>query len=193
VNHRTLIAGGLAAGLALLLAGCGPGLNTTDGPFGRSATQAGDFGECLSLPRGSVATFGATSFSNSGTGQEKIEKVTPVGPHDLRLLTAWVVPVTGHALIGDFGGYPPYGMKGFSFGPLPPGWQWGERQRADGAVIPHTPGHNAINLLLVVKASGVEGTMKDVYVYYESGGTHYRLDLSFFIQLYNGNLLGCMT
>jgi hypothetical protein len=193
VNRCILTAEGLAAALALLLAGCGSGLNTTDGPFGRSATHAGDFGECLGLPRGSVATFGATSFSNSGAGQEKIEKVTLVGPHDLRLLTAWVVPVTGTTLIGDFGGYPPNGMKGYSFPSLPPGWQWEQRQRADGAVIPHTPGHDAINLLLVVKASGAEGTMKDVYVYYESGSTHYRLDLSFFIQLYNGNLQGCMT
>jgi hypothetical protein len=183
VNRCVIIAGGLAAGLALMLAGCGSGLNA-DGPFGNSnAPYSG--GQCLSVPRGAVATIAATDFPNHG-GPARIEQVTLVGARDLRLVAAWAVPITGTDLLGVFPGYPPLGLNRAFPGKPAPGVQWGRRQRADGAVIRHTPGQDVINLVLVVKASAVTGVATDVYVDYESGGTHYRLDLRFFIRLFNG-------
>lgn len=182
MNCRAVIAGGLAAGLALLLAGCGaasvPKLN---GPFGKDSPG----GDCMPVPRGEVATVASQEWPNSG-GTARIEKIILVGSHDLRLVAAWVVPVTGTDLIGVFAGYPPLGTKGDGPGSLAPGIEWADRQRADGAVIPHTAGHNVFNLVLVVRPSGVLGSVKDIYVDYAVGSTHYRLDLHFFLKVFNG-------
>jgi hypothetical protein len=188
VISRTRIAGGLAAGLALLLAGCAGSAPNSVGPFGGAPKSS--IGECLFAPRGSVATLAASAFANSG-GPGRISKITLVDPHDIKIVTAWVVPDTGLDLIGVFAGYPPLGIKGLGPPSIPPGIQWRHRQRADGALIPHTPGQDSINLVLVLKASGVKGTVKDVYIYYEAGGNNYRLDLAFAIQLFNGNKHGC--
>lgn len=183
------MAGGLAAGLALLLAGCGTGPKT-NGPFGNSnAPYSG--GQCIPVPPGDVATIAAKDFPNPGR-QARIDNVTLVGAHDLRLVAAWAVPITGTDLMGVFAGYPPYGIQGKNgFPGVVPGVLWDRRQRADGAKIPHTPGQDTINLVLVVKASGVEGTSKTVYVDYESGGNHYRLDMRFFMKVFNGVPDGC--
>ena len=35
------------------------------------------------------------------------------------------------------------------------------------------------------------GSSKDVYVNYQSGSTHYRLDLHFFMRVYNRKRGGC--
>src|SRR5580704_17131342 len=117
--------GGLAAGLALLLAaGCSSGLST-DGPFGKSASGLGS--ECLPVPRNGVGTFAPLAFGNSG-GPARITRVTLVGVHDLQVVAAWVVPITGPDLMGVFSGYPP--------GPpaaQAPSIQWNRRQHADGA------------------------------------------------------------
>jgi hypothetical protein len=53
-------------------------------------------------------------------------------------------------------------------------------------VIAHTRGQDEFNLVLVLKATGVSGTSKDVYIDYESGGAHYRLDLHFNMKVING-------
>jgi hypothetical protein len=178
--------GGLAVGLALLLAGCSIGLNT-DGPFGPSATDVGS--QCFWTPRNGVGTFGALVFGNSG-GQARVDKVTLVGSRHLRIVAAWAVPITGNDLLGVFQGYPPNGING-SAGPLAPGVQWGHRQRADGAVIPHIRGQDVINLVLVLKPSGRDGTARTEYVYYHSGSTRYLLNMGVGIQVFNGNEHGC--
>jgi hypothetical protein len=188
VNRLAPIAGGLAAGLALLLAGCGGNGVHTDGPFGNSNVP-GDGGECVAVPPGSVGTIGATEFPNPG-GPARIGKVTLVGAHDLLLVAAWVVPVTGNDLMGVFPGYPPPGPEAHGL-KLSPGVHWAQRQPADGAKIPHTPGHEVINLVLVIKASGAKGTSKTVYIDYKSGGTNYRLDLHFSMSVVSGSPNGC--
>jgi len=178
-NRFALSAGGLAA-LAFLMGGCsnGPDLN---GPFGDSPTQpVGAQG--FRQPPGSVATMAMLSFSNSG-GVARIEKVTLVGAHNLQLVDELVVRITGHDLIGVMGRYPTGHGPAF----LAPGIHWAARQHAVGATIVHTPFPDSINLVLVLRASGIEGTAKDVYINYESEGTQYRLYFGCSIKLLNGN------
>jgi hypothetical protein len=136
-----------------------------------------------------VGTFAALVFGNTG-GQARIKKVTLVDARSLQLVAAWAVPITGHNLMGVFDGYPPNRVDG---GRGTPGVQWGRRQRADGATIAHIPGKGVDNLVLVLKASGSEGTAKTEDVYYTSGGTEYLLNLGVGIQLFNGNKRGCMS
>jgi hypothetical protein len=189
MNRLIPAAGGLAAGLALLQAGCGSGLNA-DGPFGNSAS--GSLGmQCSWVPRGMVGTFGELGFPNKG-GPAHIDKVTLGDPQHLQVVAEWVVPISGHDLIGVLGGYPPLGSRGQGPSYLAPGILWNRRQHADGATIPHWPYPRIINLVLVLRATGVKGTATTVYVYYTSGGTSYRLDLASGIELYNGNPRGCL-
>jgi hypothetical protein len=175
--------GGLAAGLALLLAaGCSSGLST-DGPFGKSASGLGS--ECIPVPRNGVGTFAPLAFGNTG-GPARITKVTLVGAHHLKIVAAWVIPITGSDLMGVFSGYPPGPPFARS-----PGIEWNRRQHADRAVIPHLPGQAVYNLILVLRPSGAQGTASSEDIYYQSGGTQYLLNLGIGIQLINGNQNGC--
>ena len=177
--------------LALLLAGCGSGGVNTNGPFGNSPTSSQGT-ECSWAPRGSVGTFGELAFPNKG-GTAHIDKVTLVDAHHLQVVAEWVVPITGNDLIGVVGGYPPIGSKGHGPSYLAAGILWNRRQRADGATIPHWPYPRIIDLVLVLRPIGVMGTAKTVYVYYESGGSSYRLNLAGGIELYNDKPRACLT
>jgi hypothetical protein len=141
--------------------------------------------------RGPAGTFGMLSFSNKG-GQARIDKVSFVDAHNLQAVAEWAVRITGHALVGVQAGYPPIGKK-YGSATLAPGIHWAARQHAVGATIVPTPFPNAINLVLVLRATGVEGKAKDVYIDYESGGTKYRLDFGVGIQMFNGSSHGCLT
>lgn len=189
MNRLTLFAGGLAAALALLLGGCGSSGPNLNGPFGDSAK--GPIGaQCFqSEPKGSVATLGMLSFSNKG-GPARIDKVTLVDARDLQTVAEWLVPITGHDLMGVLDGYPPYGSKRGSQGPAP-GIHWASRQRAVGATIAHMPFPLSINLIVVLRPTGSLGTVKTVYLDYESGGTKYRLNFQVAIELYNGSHKPC--
>ena len=131
-----------------------------------------------------MVTFGAISFDNSG-GRARISKVTLVGADHLDLAAAWVVPITWHALLGNFLGYPPSGRDGQA-GPPGPGVRWADRQRADGAVIPHIPSKETINLVLVLKPSGEAGTANSERVYYQSDHTRYLLVIPVRLKVLNG-------
>jgi hypothetical protein len=163
-------------------AGCGSGPRI-DGPLGRSASRSGS--QCFWTSRNGVGTFGLLSFGNSG-GPVRLDKVTLAGAHQLRIVAAWVVPITGTDLLGVFNGYPPNGDKG-SAPPLSPGVQWRHRQRVAGAVIPHIRGRDAMNLVLVLKPSGRQGTVRSEYIYYHSASTRYLLNPGVGIQLFNGD------
>src|SRR5450755_4370524 len=86
--------------------------------------------------RGALSRGYATNMrlvGNMLTGATAVvEKVALADSHGLRMLAAYVVPITGHTLYGILTGFPPAAH-------LPPGVQWSQRQRADGATIPHSP------------------------------------------------------
>lgn len=149
---------------AALLAGCssGPAMNT--GPFGNGGTPGE---ECVEVPAGTVLSYGFEAFSNSGPAAI-IEQAGLADPHGLRVLAAYAVPLTGTDAYGVWFGYPPTAH-------FPPGVQWSQRQRADGAHIPHSRGQDAINLLLVIKPTARTGWARGVDVYYRSAGQHYHL------------------
>ena len=109
MSRGVVTAGGLAFGLALLLGGCGSsdGPNTS-GPFGHAGTDR--WVQCFPVPRGGVGTFAGLEFSNRG-GPARIERVTLADAHNLQIVSAWAVPITGLDLMGVFAGYPPVGYK----------------------------------------------------------------------------------
>jgi len=169
--HRSALLPGWAKGwraaalvAAALLAGCtsSPAINT--GPLGGGG-EPGE--ECARISPGEVLGYGFEEFRNSGAAIATIEKVALTDPRGLRMLAAYVVPVTGNVLYGVQPGWPP--------AYLPSGFQWPQRQKAMGAQIPHSPGHDAINLLLVLKPTGRVGTARSVDVYYRATGQNYHL------------------
>ena len=189
MNRPAVTAWGLAA-LTLLAASCTSSPPSPDGPLGTRADQSVG-SQSLGVPCGFAATFGQLSFSNSG-GPAQIGKVTLVDEHDLQVAAMWVVQVTGHHLIGVMAGYPPTGAKGMGPGFVAPGIHWATRQRADGATVPRTPYPDAVNLVLVLSATGMRGTAKAVNVYYESAGRQYLLNLRSSIELFNDNSKECL-
>jgi hypothetical protein len=158
--------GGLACGLALLLAACSStssGLSN-NGPFGNGGPNSGTI--CAFTKPGEVLHDSFDEFPNKG-GTATIDKVALVDPRRLRLVTAWVVPTNGP--LGDTGpGYPP--ASGYL-----PGFRWGQRQRIPGAIVRHTRGKDVYNLVIVMKPSGKLGMATAVNLYYESAGSHYLL------------------
>lgn len=191
-RSRCYVAAGLGVALALLLAACdgsAPNDPDRDGPLGNSISDAG--GQCFPTPKGDVGTFAVLGFGNSG-GPARISKVSLVDPRHLQLAAAWLVPTTGSDSWGVFDGYPPDGIPGPDGNHGVPGEHWNERQRADGAVIPHLRGQDQEDLVLVLRPTGPEGSAKTEIVYYTSGGTRYMLNLGAWVVLVgNGNLHGC--
>ena len=167
--------GGLACGLALLLmtacSSTGGGKLSTNGPFGNGGPNSGTNGTCARP--GQVVHDGFEEFPNAG-GTATLDKVTLVSPRHLRLIAAWVVPTTG-ALVDIGWGYP----TATSLASAAPGVRWGLRQRIPGAVVRHTHGQEAINLVILVKPSGNAATVNAVNLYYHAAGTHYLLHFPF--------------
>jgi hypothetical protein len=161
-SGRRLTRWGLACGLALLAA-CSSANAVNTGPFG----GGGDPGSlCVPVGRNGVLSYGLDAFTNSG-GTATIERVALTDPHGLRIVAAYVVPVTGNTLYGVLSGYPP--ARG-----LPPGVLWDRRQRANGAVIPRSRG-TQYNLVLVLKPAATKGTARSVDVFYRAAGQEYHL------------------
>jgi hypothetical protein len=167
--------GGLACGLALLLAtscssGGGP---DTDGPFGGTDHSSG--GICVHTRPGGVAFDGFEQFPNTG-GPATITKVRLVHPRNLRLVAAWVLPTSGVLEgVGVGAGYPT--ASGIAANGT--GARWALRERIPGAVVQHTRGHHAIALVIVTKPSGKVGSSKAIDLYYESAGKHYLLNFPY--------------
>jgi hypothetical protein len=175
--RRCFALGGLACGLALLAAACGGSSGSGAGPFG---PPDGPGAVCGGTPKGGVLAYGPEEFVNKGS-TAVIQRVYLVDPDHLRMLAAWAVPITGTNLYGVESGYPP--LPG-----LAPGIDWAHRQAAKGAVIPHSGGHDVINMVLVVKPSGKEGTAKAFAIAYRVGAAHYLLTERIFLEVPNGGL-----
>ena len=152
---------GLACGLALIAACSGANAINT-GPFSPVATS-GDRNEvCAPVRPGGVLTYALDSFINSSS-PATIERVALTDPHNLQIIAAYAVPLTGKNLYGVLDGTPPARH-------LPAGVQWAQRQRADGAIIP--PGAYT-NLVLVLKPAGKKGTARSIDMFYRSAGQQY--------------------
>ena len=147
---------------ALLLTGCGGGL-PTDGPFGNGGTPGL---ECVPVPRGSVVSDGFEALENHATATAHITKVALADPHHgLKVLAAYVVPVTGNTLYGVAPGFPRRPL-------MPAGWQWAQRQVAVGAQV---RGKTTANLLLVLQPAASGGWARGIDVYYQVSGQQYLL------------------
>jgi hypothetical protein len=150
--NRVLL-GGLACGLALLLAACSSGLSD-NGPLGNSGQNSGTL--CYTATRGGVVQDGFEEF-NDTDGTVTVDRVALVHPRHLRLIAAWIGE--GNTPIGRVGrGYPH------------PTKAW---KRIPGAIIHHNHGQEVINLEIVVKPTAKLGTATAIDMYYEADGTHY--------------------
>ena len=117
---------GLAYGLALIAA-CSNAINT--GPFSPGPTSSDRNALCTPVRPGGVLTLGMDAFPNTGGSPATIERVALTDPHNLQIIAAYAVPLTGTNLYGVLDGAPPARH-------LPAGVQWAQRQRADGASSP---------------------------------------------------------
>ena len=152
MNRITL--GGLACGLALILAtACGGGLST-DGPFGTSGQNSATI--CAWTTPGGVVYDGLEEFYDTG-GTATVDRVALVAPRHLRLVAAWVAEANG-PVAGLGKGYPT------------PSTVW---QHVPGAVVRPTRGQEVLDLVIVVKPSRKLGTATAINLYYEVGGTRY--------------------
>lgn len=159
------------AGLGLLVAGsltscllvaCSGHLGA--GPFGPGGSPGT---ECAGIPHDDVLSYGFEEFRNRGPRAATISKITLNAPHSLRLVDAWVIPITGDDLYGVLSGYPPVKR-------MQPGVQWARRQRASGATIaPTRPSSQVVNILAVLKPVHKDGWAQGLDVYYHVGGTKY--------------------
>lgn len=161
-----------------LLAGCGP---ASSGPLINGLNGGvGSGEECITHMRpGGVLSYGFEAFSNRGQAVT-VTKADLARPRGLEILQAWMVPITGTYLYGVLHGWPPYKH-------LPKGVQWSRRQRADGAVIPHSRGHDQMNLVLVLRGVRNVATAAGVNVYYLAAGQDYHLRTHIAIRLLTGS------
>jgi len=153
--------------IAVCLAGCSSGVIFNSGPLGGQGSTGIN---CASvIGRGGVLTYAFIEFANTSASPVVITKVTLADPRGLRMLAAYVVPITGDTLYGLRPGYP--SARG-----MPSGEQWAQRQRADGATVKHSRGQDVINLVAVLKPTRNPGWARGINIYYHSsGGQRYLL------------------
>jgi hypothetical protein len=156
-----------AVGLALI-AGCTTdGVIVNSGPLGGAGRGTGI--TCAPTKgRQGVVTYGSIDFPNTSASTVHIDTVSLADPDGLRMLAAYVVPITGTLLYGFLQGYPPRQH-------IPAGIQWSQRQRADGATLPHTRGRDVYSLVAILQPTRNPGWARGVNIYYHAGGQRYLL------------------
>jgi hypothetical protein len=158
----------IAATLAgVVSAGCdsAPALNT--GPLGNGG-QPGALCNPVHSSTQSL-TNGFTALSNGSKSPVVIDRIALDDPHQLRLLGAYIVPISGHNLLGDWAGFPPTANE------LSVGVEWAQRVPAAGAHIAPDRPNQVVNLVLALKPEGLVGTAKGIDVYYSGGGIKYHM------------------
>ena len=152
---------------------------TTGGPL----TDHGTPGTlCAPAPVGGVLSDGLEALSNTGETTAVVHKVSLAEPHGLRVVAAYLVPITGHVLYGIWSGTPPAAH-------LSAGVRWGHRQHADGGRIPHSQGRHVMNLLIVIKPARQGGRAAGIYVDYTVDGHQYRMETTTGVHVVVGH--GC--
>jgi hypothetical protein len=165
---------GLACGLALAACGSsGPSSNGPLGPLGNPTTT------CTPLRPGEALSDGYLTMTNNSTGTLTIERVGLASPRNIRLLGAYIVPVTRNA-IGDLDGWPPLP------GQLLPGIQWRNRHRPAGARV--RPGDTIDPVVgLAITAGHTKASENGQLIYYrDASGNQYVLHTNIQVQLQTG-------
>lgn len=153
--------------IAVCLIGCSSSIIFNSGPLGGQGSTGIN---CAPVNgRGGVLSYGFIEFANSSASPVTITKVSLADSSGLRMLAVYVVPITGDDLYGLLQGFPPSKH-------LPPGVQWSQRQRADGAIVKHSRGRDVTNLVAVLKPTRNPGWARGINIYYRSsGGQRYLL------------------
>ena len=122
---------------------------------------------CGPVAKGQVLSDGFDPLMNSGPAPVTIQAVSLADAHQLVLISADVIPITGSFLYGVHAGFPPAPK-------LDPGVLWAKRQPAVGAVILQSSHNHIANLLLVVKPTASTGTAAGVMFVYRAAGQAYQ-------------------
>ena len=155
-----------AAAVAVFLPGCSSGVIFNSGPLGGQGSTGINCAPTTGW--GGVVSYGTIEFANTSASPVLITKVSLADPHGLRMLAAYVVPVTGTYISGFVQGYPPGKL-------MPSDEHWAQCQRADGATIKHSRGRGVTNLIAVLKPTRNPGWARGINIYYHSGGQRYLL------------------
>jgi hypothetical protein len=147
----------VAAGLLLLAACGGTGVNVNDGPFGGGGS-AGGF--CAPVRPGGSLAAGET-VTNRGQQAALITGVTLWHARHLRLLSSWALPVGNQGSLGAVAWPPPLSV-------VP---NWGVRVPAVGARIP--AGGRWQIVLRLAPAGSRTGSAAAVTVSYQEAGTDF--------------------
>jgi hypothetical protein len=169
VPNRLLAAAGSIA-LAVLTGCASSGWSDAVGPLGGPDASGS---VCMSSLHTNVLTDGYPFVSDSSRTPAVINKVGLADPRGMRLITAWAVPLTGHTNYGAEPGYPP--GTAYPRGEIP-GFQWTDRQNADGATVRHTTGAgHGTDLLFVVRLVATHASASGVDIWYHVGNQRYHI------------------
>jgi hypothetical protein len=130
---------------------------------------------CLPVPLGGADTDGFQSFTNGSHDVLVIDRVYLASARNLRLVGAYIVPVTGPNLTGTWGTFPPPAEQ------LPRSVQWAKRQRpADARVL---PGEEVNVVAGLAPTSRATGSTAGIAVLYHDGSTKYALRSNIRVQV----------
>lgn len=148
----------------------------SDGPL-----RAGGDPGTLCLPRRGVqpeVTFGLEVITNEGRRPVRLQSVRLVQARSLELVSAFVVPVEGHDLVGSWSHWPP--PRSVTSGS---GVEWSMRRRLHGFEVAARQ-RRPLNLVLRARVTGPDqASFSRVAVRYDVGGVAYEALTSTAVQV----------
>jgi|tagenome__1003787_1003787.scaffolds.fasta_scaffold20927163_3 hypothetical protein len=166
--------------LLTMLTSCSGG---TGGPQIRSdgPLRAGGAPGALCLPRSGAqpeVTFGLEVITNEGRRPVRLQSVRLVEARSLQLVSAFVVPVEGHELVGSWSRWPP--PRSVTSGS---GVEWSMRRRLHGFEVAARR-RRPLNLVLRARVTGTDrARFSRVAVRYDVGGVAYEALTSTAVQV----------
>lgn len=158
--------------VVMLATSCASEPSVNDGPLGNGGTSGSI---CAVVRPGTVLSYGITDLRNTGSSPVVIEKVRLIGARHLRMVAAWVVPITGHRDYGVWDGYPP--------APRQNGVMWSQHVPTAGARIEPSHGPAHANLVQVLQPTAPVGKAEGTDVVYRAGGTQYQMVVDYGFRL----------
>lgn len=123
---------------------------------------------CMPTKPGSSVTYGMEVLKNTGTDPVQLESVSLVDAQATHVQKAFVVPIDGGSLVGDWGSWPPPRAATTTTGV-----RWAERKPLAGMMLPQ---HQRRDYNLVLHAATDKQGMprfSAVRVVYTADGTRY--------------------